>query len=158
VLAKPDAREKVMLIPHNSLIIALDGARMSLFRNSGTDRAPKLELLADERRKVPPTAEMGDDRPGRSFQSVGATRGAYETTDWHQQQEDDFAEEMAELFNFHMTDGTRKGVLIAPPKVLGTVRKYLHPDARSRLIVEIDKDYAGRTALEIAELLDKLPD
>jgi protein required for attachment to host cells len=40
---------------------------------------------------------------------------------------------------------------------LGTIRRYLHPDARARLIAEIDKDYAGRSALEIAKLLDKLP-
>jgi protein required for attachment to host cells len=89
---------------------------------------------------------------------MGSARGAYETTDWHQQAEDDFAKKMAELFNFHMADDARKGILIAPPKVLGAVRKYLHPDARLRLIAEIDKDYAGRTALEIAELLDKQPD
>ena len=64
---------------------------------------------------------------------------------------------MAALFNFHMNDDGRKGVLIAPPRTLGTIRRYLHPDARARLIAEIDKDYAGRTALEIAKLLDKLP-
>jgi protein required for attachment to host cells len=147
-----------MLIAHDTLIMALDGARMSLFRNKGNEREPKFELLAEENRKTPSTAELGEDRPGRAFQSMGSARGAYETTDWHQQQEDEFAKEMAELFNFHMTNDSRKGILIAPPKVLGTVRKHLHPDARSRLIAEIDEDYAGRTALEIAELLDQLPD
>lgn len=147
-----------MLIAHDALVMALDGARMSLFRNRGTDREPKFELLAEEHRKAPSTADLGEDRPGRNFQSVGSARGGYEQTDWHQQMEDDFAEEMAELFNFHMADDKRKGVLIAPPKVLGTIRKHLHPDARSRLIAEIDKDYAGRTALELAELLDKQND
>jgi protein required for attachment to host cells len=147
-----------MLIAHDALIMALDGARMSLFRNSGTNRAPKLELLTEDKRKTPSTAALGEDQPGRTFQSVGAARGAYETTDWHQREEDGFSEERAELFNRHMADGKRKGVLIAPPKVLGIIRKYLQPDTRARLIAEIDKDYAGRTALEITELLDKLPD
>ena len=145
-----------MLIAHDVLVMALDGARMSLFRNKGTEREPLFELLAEEHRKAASTADLGDDRPGRNFQSSGATRGAYEQTDWHQQEEDEFAEEMAELFNFHMTDDARKGVLIAPPRVLGTIRKHLHPDSRSRLIAEIDKDYAGRTPTEIAELLEKL--
>jgi protein required for attachment to host cells len=147
-----------MLIAHDALVMALDGARMSLFRNKGNEREPNFELLAEEHQKAPSTADLGDDQPGRTFQSVGSTRGAYEGTDWHQQQEDEFAEEMAALFNFHMADEARKGVLIAPPKVLGTIRKHLHPDARSRLIAEIDKDYAGRTVMEIAELLDKLSD
>lgn len=147
-----------MLIVHDALIMALDGARMSLFRNKGTERVPKFELLAEESRKTPSTADLGEDRPGRNFQSSGTARGAYEQTDWHQLQEDDFVEEMAELFNFHMSNDDRKGLLIAPPKVLGKVRDHLHPDARSRLIAEIDKDYAGRTALEIVELLGRLPD
>lgn len=148
-----------MLITHDALIMAVDGAHMSLFRNQGNEREPKLELLAQEHRVNPATSELGNDRPGRTFQSVGTTRGAYETTDWHQRLEDKFAEEMAELFNFHMNDDDeRKGVLIAPPKTLGTIRRFLHPDARARLIAEIDKDYAGRTALEIIELLNKLPD
>jgi protein required for attachment to host cells len=148
----------MMLIAHDALIMALDGARMSLFRNNGNEREPKLELLAEENSKAPSTANLGEDRPGRAFQSVGSARGAYETTDWHQRAEDEFVERMADLLNFHMKDDARKGVLIGPPKVLGTVRKYLHPDTRARLIAEIDKDYAGRTALDIAELLGKLPD
>jgi protein required for attachment to host cells len=147
-----------MLIAHDALIMALDGARMSLFRNKGTEREPKFELLAEEHRKAPSTADLGEDRPGRNFQSSGTTRGAYEQTDWHQQEEDEFVEEMAELFNFHMADDHRKGLLIAPPKVLGKFRDHLHPDSRSRLIAEIDKDYAARTALEIVDLLQRLPD
>ena len=116
-----------MLIANDALVMALDGARMSLFRNKGTEREPKFELPAEEHHKAPSTADLGDDRPDRTFQSVGSTREAYEGTDWHQQQEDEFAEEMAELFNFHMAHEARKGVLIAPPKMLGTIRKYLHP-------------------------------
>ncbi len=145
-----------MLIAHDTLVMALDGARMSLFRNKGSEREPKFELLAEEERKTPSTADLGDDAPGSTFQSSGTARSSYEQTDWHQRQEDEFATDMAELFNIHMADDdTRKGVLIASPKVLGKVREHLHPDARARLIAEIDKDYAGRTALELAELLDK---
>ncbi len=65
-----------MLIVHNVLIMALDGARMSLFRNKGSDREPKFELLAEEHRKTPSTTDLGEDRPGRAFQSVGSARGA----------------------------------------------------------------------------------
>jgi protein required for attachment to host cells len=143
-----------MLIAHDVLIMAVDGARMSLFRNKGSVQKPHLELLVEEQRKAPSTAELGDDQPGRSFQSSGNTRGAYETTDLHQQAEDDFALEMAELFIFHMKDDDRQAILIAPPKVLGLMRKHLPDDIRQRLIAEIDKDYAGRTALDVAELLD----
>lgn len=145
-----------MLIAHDTLVMAVDGARMSLYRNTGTQREPRFELLAQEHFKAPPTADLAGDRPGSTFQSASPARSAYETTDWHQRLEDEFAEEMAELFNFHMADNSRKGVLIAPPKVLGKIRKHLRPETRAQLIGEIGKDYAGRTPLEIAELLDRL--
>lgn len=143
-----------MLIAHDVLIMAVDGARMSLFCNKGSVQEPHLELLVEEQQKTPSTAELGDDQPGRNFQSSGNTRGAYETTDLHQQAEDEFALEMAELLIFHMKDDDRKAILIAPPHVLGLMRKHLPEDIRQRLIAVIDKDYAGRTALDVAELLD----
>ena len=144
-----------MLIAHDLLIMAVDGARMSLFRNKGSVREPQLELLVEEEHKSPSTVELGDDKPGRSFQSIGNARGAYETTDLHQQAEDEFALEMAELLVFHMHDDERRAVLIAPPHVLGLMRKHLPRDIRERLIAEINKDYAGRTTSDVAELLDK---
>lgn len=144
-----------MLIANGVLIMAVDGARMSLFRNKGSVQEPHLELLIEEDQKTPSTAELGDDQPGRNFQSSGDRRGAYGTTDLHQQAEDEFALEMAELFIFHMKDDDRQAILIAPPKVLGLMRKHLPDDIRQRLIAEIDKDYAGRTALDVAGLLDK---
>ncbi len=144
-----------MLIAHDLLIMAVDGARMSLFRNKGTVREPQLELLVEEEQKSPSTAELGDDKPGRSFQSIGNARGAYETTDLHQQAEDEFALEMAELLVFHMHDDERRAVLIAPPHALGLMRKHLPKDIRERLIAEIDKDYAGRSTSDVTELLEK---
>lgn len=144
-----------MLIAHDLLIMAVDGARMSLFRNKGSVREPQLELLVEEEHKSPSTAELGDDKPGRSFQSIGNTRGAYETADLHQQAEDEFALEMAELLVFHMHDDERRAVLIAPPHALGLMRKHLPKDIRERLIAEIDKDYAGRTTSDVTELLEK---
>ena len=144
-----------MLIAHDLLIMAVDGARMSLFRNKGSVREPQLELLVEEEHKSPSTVELGDDKPGRSFQSIGNARGAYETTDLHQQAEDEFALEMAELLVFHMHDDERRAVLIAPPHALGLMRKHLPKDIRERLIAEIDKDYAGRTTSEVTELLEK---
>lgn len=144
-----------MLIAHDLLIMAVDGARMSLFRNKGSVREPQLELLVEEEHKSPSTVELGDDKPGRSFQSIGNARGAYETTDLHQQAEDEFALEMTELLVFHMHDDERRAVLIAPPHALGLMRKHLPKDIRERLIAEIDKDYAGRTTSEVTELLEK---
>jgi protein required for attachment to host cells len=143
-----------MRIVHNMLIMALDGARMSLFRNKGSVQEPSLELLIENEQKTPSTAELGDDHPGRSFQSSGRIGGAYEATDLHQQAEDEFTLEMAELLSFHMSDEDHRAILIAPPKVLGIMRKHLRTEIRTRLAAEIAKDYCGRNATDLATLLD----
>ncbi len=142
-----------MLIAHDILIMAVDGARMSLFRNHGTDREPKLELLAEKENKASSAAELGDERPGRVYQSSGQGSGAYEATDLHQKQEDEFVLEMAELFNFHMANSERRAILIAPPKVLGIMRTHLLDEVRTQIVAEIAKDYCGQSALELTKLL-----
>jgi protein required for attachment to host cells len=133
-----------MLIAHDTLIMVLDGARMAMFRNKGNVRQPSLELLVQERRITPRTAELGDDRPGRTFQGTGYRRGSYDAVDLHQLVEDAFIQEMSETLTSLMRDDEAQAILIAPPHALGLVRKSLPADIRQRLIAEIDKDYAGR--------------
>jgi protein required for attachment to host cells len=144
-----------MLIAHDTLIMVLDGARMAMFRNKGNVRQPSLELLVQERRITPRTAELGDDRPGRTFQGTGYRRGSYDAVDLHQLVEDAFIQEMSETLTSLMRDDEAQAILIAPPHALGLVRKSLPADIRQRLIAEIDKDYAGRTATEIGQMLER---
>lgn len=144
-----------MLIAHDTLIMVMDGARMAMFRNKGNVRQPSLELLVQERRITPSTAELGVDQPGRAFQSTGHRRGAYEAVDLHQLVEDTFIQEMAEMLTALMRDDEAQAILIAPPHALGVLRKSLPTDIRQRLLAEIDKDYAGRTAIEIGQMLNQ---
>ena len=144
-----------MLIAHGTLIMALDGARMAMFRNKGNVRQPSLELMVQERRITPSTAELGDDQPGRTFQSIGHRRGAYEAVDLHQLIEDTFIKEMGEMLTSVMRGDEAQAILIAPPHALGVIRKSLPADIRQRLLAEIDKDYAARTATEIAQMLNQ---
>lgn len=145
-----------MLIPHGVHILVIDGARMALFRNSGTDRAPRLDLLEEKASPAPRTSDLGTDQPGRGFQSMGAERGAYEQTDFHQQAEDKFVSEAAEKFNHLVASSRESAIVVAAPRALGVLRQKLSDATRQRLIAEIDKDYAGRSAIEICELLQRL--
>ncbi len=142
-----------MLIPHGAHVMVVDGARIAVFRNSGTDFAPHLDLVEEEERRVPRTSRLGGDQPGRGFQSVGSERAAYEAVDLHQLQEDAFARDAAESLGKLLTNDKDRAILVAAPRVLGVIRKCLKPTVRARLIAEIDKDYAGRSAAEIAEML-----
>jgi protein required for attachment to host cells len=141
-----------MLVAHDTHVMVIDGANKSLFRNRGKDFAPDLERIDHRQRQTARTSALGSDRPGRSFQSVGSGRSAHESTNYHQQEEDEFAEAAADQLNALLTNGA-SAILIAAPHVLGVMRKRLTPEARSRITAEIDKDYARRSIEEITELL-----
>jgi protein required for attachment to host cells len=142
-----------MLVSHGAMILVIDGAEMSLFRNRGRDFLPDLELVDHRDKHVASTAEIGTDRPGRSFSSKGGTRSAYETTDYHQVEEDDFATATTETLNALAQQSNLEFIVIAAPRVLGVMRQHYTSDLRKRLVAEIDKDYVGRPAADIAKLL-----
>jgi protein required for attachment to host cells len=143
----------MMLIPHGAHVMVVDGARLALFRNKGKDFDPKLELIEQEQDVTPRTSDIGTDQPGRGFQSVGGHREAYEQTDYHQLLEDKFAAQACIKLEALLAKGEGRAILIAAPRVLGEMRKQLNPKTRQRLIAEIDKDYAGRSAADIARML-----
>lgn len=142
-----------MLVPHGAHVMVVDGSRMALFRNQGRDWEPKLKLLTQEKDVAPRTSDMGADQPGRSFQGRGSGRATYEQTDLHQLIEDQFAARACVLLEALLTKEGVKAILVASPRTLGLIRKGLPPLLRARVIAEIDKNYAGRTAEEVTGLL-----
>ena len=143
-----------MFVSHSALIMVIDGAKMSLFRNRGSDLSVDLELIEQNTQHSASTAELGTDKPGRSFSSKGQGRSAYESTDYHQAEEDEFAKAASEKLNCLAKDSKFDFILIAAPQVLGIMRQHYSGDLRNRLVAEIDKNYAGLPALEIAKLLN----
>ena len=142
-----------MLIPHGTHVMVIDGAKMTLFRNSGKDFKPCLEVIEEQEHRVPSTSSLGADRPGHSFQNLRGVGGAHEGTDFHQLAEDAFAVEAAGKLGALLQPDHARAILVAAPRVLGVMRKELSPKLRARLIAEIDKDYAGRPAADVAQML-----
>jgi protein required for attachment to host cells len=147
-----------MKVPHGAAVMVADGGRFALFRNRGTPFAPDLELIEQEVADFPKTSEMGSDRPGRAFESVGARRSAYEMTDIRDKAEEEYCRAIAARVATLVGD-TRAGVLlVAAPRALGTIREALSAEVRDALVAEIPKDYTGLAAGEVAKLLAQLPD
>ena len=144
-----------MLVAHDSYVMVIDGANRSLFRNRGKDCAPDLERVDHRQRNAARTSALGSDKPGRGFQSTGSARSAYESSDYHQQEEDKFAEAAADQLNALLTNGSG-AIPVAAPHLLGVIRKRLTPEARPRITAEIDKDYAKRSVEDIVALLVSL--
>jgi len=144
-----------VLIPNSSLIVAVDGSRMSIFRNIGEAFKPALELIEEHQNPTPRSSEMGDDRPGRSGQSTSPRKGAYEQTDLHQQAEDRFARQAAERIDQIARDSKVGLVLVAAPRALGVVRQHLRTDTSQKLLAEIAKAFGPHEAAPLAKMLEK---
>ncbi len=142
-----------MLIPNGTLIMVLDGAKRALYRNDGDAIEPELTLIEDIEKPSRSTTEQGTDRPGRRFESAGVSRGAYDGSDYHQQDEDRFARQAADQLNGLSAFGTHKIVLVAAAHVLGLMRSQLTAATQNLMLAEINKDYAGRSARDIATML-----
>jgi len=131
-------------IPHDALVFVGDGTRAIFFRNRGSIQKPNLVVEAVLRQEDPPTREQGTDRPGRFHARVGPRRSAVENTDWHRLAEERFAVEIAQaLYRLAHTNRFQRLVVVAPSRVLGTLRKALHKEVRDRLAGEVPKEVAS---------------
>ncbi len=144
-----------MLIRNGSLIVAVDGSRMSIFRNVGEAFKPALELVEEHQDPTPRSSELGTDRPGRSSQSTSPRKGAYEQTDLHQQAEDRFAREAAERIDQIAHDSKVGLVLVAAPRALGVIRQNLKQETSRKLQAEIAKAFGPHEAEPLAKMLEK---
>ena len=148
------ATEPTPHIPHGTLVLVGDGQKALFLRNKG--HAQHLRLVVEQvlERDNPPTREQGTDRPGRSNASVGVARSAMEETDWHDIAEERFAGELAEaLYRHAHANLFEELVIIAPPRVLGNLRKFLHAEVAARVTGEIPKELTSHPVAEIERLV-----
>jgi len=141
-------------IPNAALVLVSDGRRARFLRNTGTPAHPNLVLESALDFDNPRTREQGTDQPGRYLGPDGHSRSAMEETDWHQQAEERFAAQVANLL-YHMEHAGRfdELVVVAPPKMLGDLRARLHPEVADCVIAEVAKDLTGHALPEIGRLL-----
>jgi protein required for attachment to host cells len=141
-------------VPHNALLLVGDGQKALFLRNKGN--ANRVDLVVERilARDNPPTREQGTDRPGRSSASLGVTRSAMEEADWHHLAKERFAGELADALYRHAPANLfDKLVIIAPPKILGNLRKAFHPEVAERVAAEIPKELTSHPVAEIERLV-----
>jgi protein required for attachment to host cells len=142
--------EAELRVPRNALVLVGDGRKALFLRNKGNPQRVSLVVERVLERDNPPTRQQGTDRPGRASASVGAARSAMEEADWHQR----FAGELSEALYRHAHAGRfDKLVIIAPPKVLGDLRKVFHVEVAGRVVAEIAKELTSHPVAEIERLI-----
>lgn len=164
-----------MEVPHNAFVLIADGRKSLFLRNEGDGTYPNLRVEHAEEHPNPADRDQKTDAAGgASGSQMGAgapaaaqgggtsgghgglapSRGSMEETDYHQQEEDRFAAETADMLKRRaLANGFDKLIVIAPPKILGELRKHYHKEVEHRLVGELAKDLTGHTIPDIEKAL-----
>jgi protein required for attachment to host cells len=142
-----------MLIPHRVIVLVADGGRMLLLRNDGDADAPNLTVIAHRDGIAPPDRDLFDDAPGRTFQSHGPDRSAYDSGSLHDALERAFLASAAETLADHLGPETPGIIVVADPGSLGFLRQHYPPGAKAKLLAELGRDFTGMTTTTIVRHL-----
>ena len=141
-------------IDHGMWVVVCDGAKALVLENAGSRKTPHLRTREVYQHDDPKTRELGTDRPGRSFSSVGHGRSAMEQTDWHDQAEQRFLARLAARLDKAVLGGeTPSLIVVAPPRAIGMLRKEFSTHVRQAIRAEVEKDYVMMPIDEITRHL-----
>lgn len=142
-------------LAHNTRVLVTDGGRAIVFRNAGQPGKPHLEQLRVYGHDNPPSRELGTDKPPRVNDSTGR-RSTIEPTDYHQQAEDRFVQQIAADMERDLKAGEfTELVIAAPPVALGVYRKAVSAPLGKATLMEINKDLTKHAASEVASIVVK---
>jgi protein required for attachment to host cells len=140
---------------HNTRVLVTDGGRAQVFRNAGQIGHPDLRPIKTYGNDTPPTRELGTDKPAR-VNSLGGDRSSIDATDYHQQAEDRFIQQMAADMDADLRAGEfTELVVVAPPVALGVYRKAASAQLKKATLQEINKDLTKHSAADVAAIVVK---
>ncbi|WP_206240374.1 host attachment family protein [Novosphingobium terrae] len=148
-----------MIISHDALVLVADGRKRLLLRNGGSAEEIALRVEEHETHDSPADRDQKSDAAGAASSTQGGgtfapSRGTIGETDFHQQEEDRFAIQTADLVNrMALESAFETLVVVAPPQVLGTLRKHYHGEVKARLVGELNKDLTSMPVPDIEQAL-----
>jgi len=128
--------------PTRTWILVADGGRARILEALGKGHGLHEVLGSETRTDNPPSHELGRAPPGRVYESVGHARHAVEPRqDPHRALETLFAGQLATMLaKYAATNAFDRLVIVAPPAMLGDLRKLMHSEVRAKIVGEIDMD------------------
>jgi protein required for attachment to host cells len=138
-------------------IVIADGSRAHVLLSEGIAHpltiVPNFSFKAD----LPMTHDIGSSRPGRTHESQGTTRHAYEPrSDAHTVLKETFVNSViVAIATARKAGAFDRLLIIAPPTVLGTMRANLPDALRAVLMGDVAKDL---TTTPNHEIRAHLPD
>jgi protein required for attachment to host cells len=146
--------------PIRTWVLIADAARARVFetRGKGTGLTAVEDLALDA--ALAPSREIGSDRPGRSFDSVGTGRHAMESpSDPHREQKRQFARRIAEAIEARQAARSfDRLVVVAPPVTMGDLRAVLSDKVKAAVTAEVVANLTKTPASELpAHLAEHVP-
>ena len=142
-----------MDIAHGAHILVCDGAKALLFYNQGDMEYPYFQMIWEKGQENPATSEQGTDRPGR--RSDGAHhKSAMSSFDTHDEKETEFGRGLIEAVQSDIMSGVIDHlIVVAAPRMLGTLRGLYSGHIKQHLSAEIDKDLVHQDSRSIENIL-----
>lgn len=135
-------------------VLIADGEKALFLKNQGDAKFPDLTVFREMAEENPPTKEQGSDRPGRFHDGPSAHKSAVADTDWHRVAKERFANEIAaRLYTFAHRGEFDELVVVAPPVVLGELRKQFHKEVEQRIVAEVPKTLTNHPIWEIEKAI-----
>ena len=143
-----------MSIHTGEWVVVCDGAKALVLENVGDAKFPNLKTLEVLEQKDLATHELGTDKPGRSYSSVGPGRSAVQQTDWHDQAEQAFLTHLVKHLDLAIAAGKTKSlIVVAPPRALGVLRPAYSHAVKAAVRAEVDKDLVKHPVHDIEKHL-----
>lgn len=141
-------------LKHGAWVLVCDGRKALILEATGKPTAPHLVLKEEKSIEDAPARELGTDRPGRVYQSVGAKRSSVEQLDRHVEAERLFMRDVAARLDAALLAGeTEDLIIVAPPKALGMLRAEYSRRLKDAVRSEIPKDLV---AVPIGDILPRI--
>lgn len=143
-------------LDHDMWVVVADGEKALFLRNEGDAQYPHLQVFREMREENAPTREQGTDQPGRMNDGPTIHRSAVEETDWHRIEKTRFAKEIAaRLYKMAHRGDYERLIVVAPPLVLGEMRKEFHKEVETRIAGEVPKTLTNHSVAEIEKILSQ---
>jgi protein required for attachment to host cells len=143
-----------IILKHGLWLMVADGEKALFLKNEGDAARPNFQTVREMAQENPATREQGAERPGRYKNGPSAHKSAFAETDWQRLGKERFADEIAELLYQMAHRGDFKQImLIAPPLVLGELRKKRHQEVTEKVVREIPKTLTNHAVFDIEKIL-----
>lgn len=145
-----------MTLPHNTLILVADGRKALFLRNQGDEQQIDLRTTSHQEREDRKDGDIKTDAAGQSPAPAGTGLGGgtMGEPDFHQQEEDRFARDLADKINaMALASKFEALVVVAPARTMGELRPLWHKEVSARLAGEHVKEMTDRPVSDIEALL-----